>query len=730
MNRYRLPLVLLLSAAWMAAPAASLAAEASAAPQGTPVAWLRLENEAKQAYKGMTYRYLGDGDLQIVIDVRPQPGQAIDLLWGAKGDTREAVLTINGREVKLRHGGYDGFQWLRTAVPDGVTGERYEVALKAPDGDAKPAFVGEVRLIATGQGGPVAGADLKAAASKITVTVPPLAAGKAAAKPAADKSARAKEPPVEAFPEMRKLWDREPPAAAPGSDAAQEALYRQAEANARRAAEALYRCRRFVDGWLAHADPKSGLIPRNLGVSRDFWNARDSAADNYPFMVLTCAITDRAMFDGRMLDMLKAETRLTSRIDRLPDDFHFSKQGFATEKPNLDAVVFGAAEYVKDGLIPLTEWLGPSPWSERMIGLLDDIWKHAPIDTPFGKIPTLNFEVNGDLLQACSRTYWFTGDRKYLDWAIRLGDYYLLGDHHPTRDMKELALSDHSCEVINGLSELYAAVSVAAPEKKKAYEKPIHELYDRILAIGCNEHGLMYSRVSTHTGNHGGGLTDNWGYNYDGIYTAFLIDGTCAYRDAVRKVLGNLKEHYTGQVWQGGSADGYADSIEGAINLFNREPIPSAGVWIDSEILTMWGKQKPDGVIEGWHGDGNFARTSIMYALWKTQGATVRPWRADVRLGAVRDGDAVCLILAADEPWSGRVLFDKPRHKVNMHLPLDYPRINQFPEWFTTDAARRYTVRDLAAGTEKTFSGADLQAGLPVDVKPGVALRLRVTAGK
>ena len=28
----------------------------------------------------------------------------------------------------------------------------------------------------------------------------------------------------------------------------------------------------------------------------------------------------------------------------------------------------------------------------------------------------------------------------------------------------------------------------------------------------------------------------------------------------------------------------------------------------------MWTIQKPDGIIEGWHGDGNFARTAIMYA--------------------------------------------------------------------------------------------------------------------
>ena len=105
--------------------------------------------------------------------------------------------------------------------------------------------------------------------------------------------------------------------------------------------------------------------------------------------------------------------------------------------------------------------------TERMTGIIDDIWKYAPIETPYGNIPTHNFEVCGDMLQASARLYWFTGDRKYLDCAIRLGDYFLLGTNHPTRDMKQLRLSDHGCEVINGLSELYVAVSHALPEKKK-----------------------------------------------------------------------------------------------------------------------------------------------------------------------------------------------------------------------------------------------------------------------
>lgn len=497
-----------------------------------------------------------------------------------------------------------------------------------------------------------------------------------------------------------------------------DADFRQALENGRVANEGYVRCHRFVEGWLRHADPKTGLIPRNLNESKDIWNAWDAAADNYPFMVLTTALTDRPMFEGRMLEMLRTEIRLTSRLGALPDTYSFSKQGFADAEPEIGRLIFGGTEYVKDGLTPLTEWLGPSPWCERMLRILDDIWKHAPVETKFGNIPTTSQEVNGEHLQTLSRVYWMTGDKKYLDWAIRLGDYYLLDQHHPTRDETKLRLRDHGCEIVSGLCELYATVHFANPEKKRAYEKPLHEMLDRILVVGRNEHGLFYNTVNPQTGEHDAGLADTWGYNFNGFYTVYLIDKTETYREATRKAMSNLNDHYRSYAWEGASADGYADSLESALNLLNREDVPGVAAWLDSEIKVMWKIQKPDGIIEGWHGDGNFARTTIMYCLWKTQGVTIQPWRDDVILGAVRAGDTIKIALVAAKPWQGKLVFDAPRHKTNLHLPLDWPRINQFPEWFTVEAAQEYTVSGLESGS-RTYAGRQLSEGLPLQLAAG-----------
>ena len=502
--------------------------------------------------------------------------------------------------------------------------------------------------------------------------------------------------------------------------------FKQAAENGRLANEGFIRCRNFVKGWLKHADPKTGLIPRNLSRDKDIWNAQDSAADNYPFMVLTAAITDRPLFEGRMLDMLRTETKLTSRIDNLPDTYSFSKQNFQRTQPDMDRIIFGSSEYVKDGLLPLTEWLGPSSWCERMLGILDDMWKHAPVQTKYGKIVSTNQEVNGEMLQTLSRVYWMTGEKKYLLWALRLGDYYLLDGHHPTRDENKLRLRDHGCEIVSGLCELYATVNFTMPAKKRAYQKPIHEMLDRILQIGRNEHGLFYNSINPQTGQHDKGLCDTWGYSLNGFYTVYLIDKTEAYRQAVLKALGSMNEHYKGYKWEGSSADGYADSIESAINLYNREPVASVAKWVDSEIKVMWNIQKSDGIIEGWHGDGNFARTTIMYCLWKTKGLTIRPWREDVVFGAVHDGNLLKISIRADKGWQGKILFDTPRHQTIMKMPLDWPRINQFPEWFIVKAEERYTVHDLTSNSTTAYTGKRLHEGINISLQPGTEKRLLV----
>lgn len=519
------------------------------------------------------------------------------------------------------------------------------------------------------------------------------------------------------------------------------ALLERAAANGLLAGEGFRRAQWFVTDWLEHADPETGLIPRNLHDSRDLWNAQDAAADNYPFMVLTTFFTDRDLFEGRMHQMLRTERQLTSRLGPLPDSYSFSKKTFMEEEPDLSGIIFGASEYVKDGLLPMTEWLGSSPWSERMIEIIDGIWEVAPVETPYGKIPSESHEINGEMLQTLSRIYWMTGEDKYLEWAMRLGDYYLLGNHHPTRDSERLRLRDHGCEIVSGLTELYATLHFTLPEKKATYREPIYTMLDRILEVGRNEHHLFYNVVNPRTGEViDDRPADTFGYTYNAYYTVYLIDSIQRYQKAVLEALESLKENYYNFSWEGGSADGDADAIEGALNLYNREPLPSVAEWIDREIKFMWSKQDSNrrdrdlhqwdgsGIIEGWHGDGNFARTTLYYCLWKTQGLHVRPWREDVVVGAVTDQtNRLIISLTTNDNWDGTLHFDHRRHAEQMQLPLDWPRINQFPEWFTIDPDAHYIVHDLSNNTQATYTGQQLLDGLNLSVRPETTKHLMVT---
>ncbi len=509
----------------------------------------------------------------------------------------------------------------------------------------------------------------------------------------------------------------------------EEELFKEAAENGPVVNEGYDRCLKFVHAWVGLADSATGLIPRNINdaKSKDIWNAKDCAADNYPFMVLTSALLDQYLFKGKMTEMLDTEKRITSRLGAMPDTWSFSKKQFATPDTILSEIIFGSAEYIKDGLIPLTEWLGPSPWSERMIAILDDIWKYAPVVTPFGKIPSDNPEVNGDMLQSLSRVFWLTGEKKYLEWAERLGDYYLLGKNHPTKDFKELRLRDHGCEIVSGLCELYATVSFADPAKKELYREPVYVMLNRIIETGRNEDGLFYNSFDPVKGVPvNKGIADNFGYTLNGFYTVYLLDSVEKYREPVIKALEILNSKYRNYAWEGTSQDGYADAIEGALNLYVREQVPSARAWIESEIRVMWAKQQPSGIIEGWHGDGNFARTTIMYCLWKAGGAYLIPWSGDIQIGGILKDSVLYLSITSPRDWKGNLMFDIKRHKENMHLPLDWPRINQFPEYFTIEKEKSYRIVTGEANKEQIINGPDLLNGYPVKIKAGRSLKLMI----
>ena len=83
--------------------------------------------------------------------------------------------------------------------------------------------------------------------------------------------------------------------------------------------------------------------------------------------------------------------------------------------------------------------------------------------------------------------------------------------------------------------------------------------------------------------------------------------------------------------------------------------------------------------------------------------------------------------LRSEWAWNGTLRFDHPRHRDTLHMPMDYPRINQFPEWFTVTPDEHYTVA-REDGPEQVMSGEQLRH-LPLSLKPGETLHLTVRKG-
>ncbi|MCC7084992.1 MAG: hypothetical protein IT427_08295 [Pirellulales bacterium] len=501
--------------------------------------------------------------------------------------------------------------------------------------------------------------------------------------------------------------------------------WKAAEKNGEQSQRMIDFCSNYVRGWLAYADGRSGLLPMGiLKESQFYWNAKDSAADNYPFIVLTGEITGHYYTKLAARHILAQEQSLCNRLGALPDDFNFATQRFCHPKVDLERLIFGASEYCKDGLIPITEQLGPSPWLDRMQQLIHGVWDNAKVETPAGIIPTKTVEVNGDLMEVLSRMYWLTGDENYKQWCFRIMDYYCF--HDPLTKWRRIPLRDHGCEVIAGMSEAYLLAAREDTARWQKYKPAMHALLDAILADGVNEDGLMYNWFSpTGDKQKDNSLSDGWGYVYNAYLTVAIADRADQYRLPVERVLTNLHK-YRDRPWLPG-ADDYADSIEGAVNLLNRIPVKSAFEWVDSQSDKLMAFQHDDGILEGWYGDGNSARTMLMVAMWKTQGTTATPWRKELQLGAVRNDDgSVSISLQSDKLWSGELHFDQARHRQFFHMPVDYPRINQFPEWFTVDGDATYEVQ-VEGGATTLVDGKAL-LNYPVTLKTNETLHITIKA--
>ncbi len=188
-----------------------------------------------------------------------------------------------------------------------------------------------------------------------------------------------------------------------------------AKINSVLASEALNRAEAMLDYWMQQQDPSTRLFPGYVYVDIKFWDYRNVAADLFPFLIIAAHFIDDEAY-AKLLETLEKEKSLSQPF-ALPQTVLLGSGTLIDE--GLKEQIFGAAEYIKDGLVPITERLGRGPWLDRMEELMSRIWAVAPVQTSYGAIPSDLAEPNGDLLQGLCRLYSATGKKIYLEWAER-----------------------------------------------------------------------------------------------------------------------------------------------------------------------------------------------------------------------------------------------------------------------------------------------------------------------
>jgi hypothetical protein len=412
---------------------------------------------------------------------------------------------------------------------------------------------------------------------------------------------------------------------------------------------------------------------------------------------------------------------------------------------------FGASEYTKDGLLAITEKFEAEPWYDRLIEVLDQIWAHAPVTSDFGPLPSDGSEANGELLQVMARLYHRTHDPRYLEWGRRLADAYcrevLPGNgglpakswdfesHAPI--IPGFRLRDHDNEIVGGLVEWLVAESVAPDSRVSQYGPTVEQLLLTLLEKGRDEEGnwlleMHPDHVVPVPDRLKDTPNDNWGYLYSAYvtYAWSLPPGEPLrerFLDEARRALHKVTELRSAR-WESGHYDGYADALESALYMLAVFDDPEAERWVHDEIGVLFAYQQPDGFVDKTYLDGNFVRTALLYGLWTSAGVVPTPWTNGIRVGAVRRPEGLLLSVSCDAAWGGSLLFDTPRHRGHFNLPMNYPRLNAWPEWFTVDADSRYEIRNMDSDSRQVVSGSLLRNGLPMAVGRGETVRLVIRA--
>jgi hypothetical protein len=110
----------------------------------TLVGFLAFDDEE---YGGRRYRWCGRGPIEFTLPARNGQPHTLHLLWGAKGDQRAAVVTINGHPHKVAQGGYTGYKWVTVSIDaKDLPADAALIRIESDPAAGRAAFISEAKL--------------------------------------------------------------------------------------------------------------------------------------------------------------------------------------------------------------------------------------------------------------------------------------------------------------------------------------------------------------------------------------------------------------------------------------------------------------------------------------------------------------------------------------------------------------------------------------------------------
>src|SRR5215204_4992396 len=174
---------------------------------------------------------------------------------------------------------------------------------------------------------------------------------------------------------------------------------RIARMNAVLAAEAQTRASLVLTRWMSQLDPENGLLPKGRASEDRVWDYADTGADLFPHLLIAATLIDPNSAPA-LTTIITTERAMSSALG-LPENIDLKTD--TRVKQGLEDRIYGSVEYVKDGLLPLLERLGPGPWSDRLLDIARRVDAAEVENTRFGSIPSDSSEVNGQALQVLAR---------------------------------------------------------------------------------------------------------------------------------------------------------------------------------------------------------------------------------------------------------------------------------------------------------------------------------------